>query len=300
MVLQPKISSLLFLFFCLLLCDAAKGALQFDCLDCESSKSSSLPQGKIFRNTQEALLDSLNLHSAPYSGKKRQEASALRTIVYSENYPWSAIGKVRLVGKGTCTGTLVGACYVATAMHCIYDAKKKAYRTEDIEFQSSAAENSVKVRDWVDNESFKTSNANGEDWAILRLDSSVGEEYGWMGVAKDLNAVHLAQGNPLRATGYNVELSKTKLSSDDNVKLISIANGVLTTDARTGEGTSGGPVWREEGDSAVLYGINVSIWEERKCSSPNNCLTLKQGGWAAAPQNFREQLEEIKKKYPCI
>lgn len=46
-----------------------------------------------------------------------------RVRVDSTSWPWTAIGRVNLEGRGHCTGTLVAPDLVLTAAHCLYNAE---------------------------------------------------------------------------------------------------------------------------------------------------------------------------------
>ncbi len=45
-----------------------------------------------------------------------------RTRVDSTTWPWIAVGRINLEGRGHCTGTLIAPDQVLTAAHCIYNA----------------------------------------------------------------------------------------------------------------------------------------------------------------------------------
>lgn len=125
------------------------------------------------------------------------EAPALdgRLQVDAREYPWSAIGRVNLAGRGFCNGILIGAKYVLTQAHCLYATREgrwwqpfelhfvAGYQHET--FVADAPVASFTVAPGY-NPAGGASLANlTNNWAVLVLGEAVGKETGWLGIEWD-------------------------------------------------------------------------------------------------------------------
>jgi len=114
-----------------------------------------------------------------------------RTPVTAETFPWSAIGRIDWVingeEHGKCTGTLIGRDLVLTNSHCLFyndPQNNQFYRINQIVFKPNMIGN-----DFVDKATVVErvpgwdSNFNGysDDWALLRIDRTLGDKYGYLG-----------------------------------------------------------------------------------------------------------------------
>lgn len=54
-----------------------------------------------------------------------KDSTVTRLLTAQEADAWTAVGRLNIGGKGTCTGALIAPNQVLTAAHCVYDDKKR-------------------------------------------------------------------------------------------------------------------------------------------------------------------------------
>lgn len=122
----------------------------------------------------------LTAGGAAAAGEGGQLARSDRAFpVESAGWPWVAIGRVNLAGKGFCTGTLVAPDLVLTAAHCLFErGSKRRFQPHELTFLSGyqrgealavSRGKSIHISPGFAVASRPSVERIANDWALLRL-----------------------------------------------------------------------------------------------------------------------------------
>lgn len=261
--------------------------------------------------------DGLTSTRRPIDGSLRAVVNSDdRTPVLSQNYPWSAIGRIDWVTPegsgivGSCTGSLIGRDLVLTNAHCLIDPATDLPTTHTITFRPNVIRGDAaaiaEVIDYDYGDSPYTGNT-AEDWALLRLDQPLGETYGYLGwrtVDFTNPDTLIATDGQLSVVGYSSDFPTSPLSSfgapgetaglsADCSILVKLLDGEfagsLIHTCDTNPGASGAPIFALfEDDNYYILGLhtgsvslldNVTLPTGEETNVLNRAIPV--AGWAA-------------------
>jgi V8-like Glu-specific endopeptidase len=236
----------------------------------------------------------LNFNAAPYipTGLERTDnpneggrgiilPNDDRVPMTSASYPWSAIGRVeglKASGEGyICTGALITPEIVLTNAHCVYDPATHQIsqairfmpnlvngRLQDEE-DAAFAIDAYAATDFSDG----GTPPHPDDWALLKLEKSLGSRYGTIGLA-NITSETLAtnyQGK-LILPGYSFDFPADNPSQTAGVHLgcsiVNEVNGVIVHDCDTRSGSSGGPILAEVDGDVRIVAVNSAEYANQE------------------------------------
>ena len=247
----------------------------------------------------EPALDGASYIPSGETPSNRAQAESVRAIVNddgripvtSRRYPWSAIGRVDWVDSrgqttGSCTGTLIGIDLVLTNAHCIIEEASDRPTTQTVLFRPNLVRGRTEAQAQVIDVAYGDSPYTGEaadDWALLKLDQPLGEDYGYLGwrtldladqavldqLAGKISIVGYAGDFPTESMIVFGEPGETAGLSDGCSLLLIVPDGTfantLIHDCDTNPGASGGPILAqfEDGEYYLvgLHSGSISLLE---------------------------------------
>lgn len=132
------------------------------------------------------------------------EAPALggRFFADAQEYPWSALGRVNLAGRGFCNGVMIGASRVLTQAQCLYAQREgRWWQPAELHFIAAYQKDvflaDSKIARFLPapgyNPAAGASLANlTNNWAVLELAQPIGLKTGWLGLQREDDGLRAA------------------------------------------------------------------------------------------------------------
>lgn len=216
-----------------------------------------------------------------------------RVFVPDEIYPWAMVGQISMTAGGSCTATLIGADVLITAAHCIHGENGQMNAAG--EFIAGNGQRARITHAYIaENFDYRrfntTSQIDGLDWALLRLDRRLGDEIGYMQVL-DLTG----RGTPRARTAnlYQAGFSwdtGTHLSGNLACHIIAVQEGENTFahECDTTRGDSGSPFMvRSSGGRYSVVGTDSSF--RSVPGQPVMNIAVSAAGWIRFVEPFRNR-----------
>jgi V8-like Glu-specific endopeptidase len=183
-----------------------------------------------------------------------------KQITPTTNYPYTTVG---MLSNG-CTGVLVGKHFVLTAGFCVYDTEKKTW-DEKIDFwpavdAGKAPYGSVRWKSVSAPRGFTEQGDFSYNFALIELDSDIGDQTGWMGFGYDNNFPFkelTLTGFPAGVPDFTMWEVTCKVGNDTKATDPFVLYGC--PGQKELQGANGAPLWviNKENNSPYVYGIHL-------------------------------------------
>lgn len=181
-----------------------------------------------------------------------------KQITDTEAAPYSALVKLGGGSLSGCTGWMVSADTLVTAGHCVYNGR--AYTAD---FNAWPARNGDSMpfgacqakQIWTDQKWLSNQDEN-YDWAVVKLNCTVGKQTGWFGYKNDSNSNLI--GSTVTVSGYPGDKPQSTMWSDSN-KVTRVNTTKAWYPVDTVGGQSGSPVYTQDRQAIAIHAYGTSV-----------------------------------------
>lgn len=190
-----------------------------------------------------------------------------RLQVSEHLFPWRAIGRINLAGRGYCTATLIARDVVLTAAHCLWNRETgRWYPLQYLTFvagmHGDTVQGSSQIKRMLVSRKVKvTANPSNKpwrdvrfDWALLKLTVPLGDLLGYLNM---FDGRRISVGMSVVHAGYHENYQHgLTVQRDCFITGIHDQRRLLRSNCQSGRGDSGGPLLLHKDERWYLLGLH--------------------------------------------
>ena len=222
--------------------------------------------------TSPVIADHLSFQVTPPNIKGKDD----RITMPSNEFPWSAVGRINNGTGGHCSGVMIGPSLAISAAHCLYNNKQQAFFPPNkIHFVAGNQERNYIAHSIADSyiisKKYRVSTSENienakHDWALILLQDEIGYQSGWFGLS-NFSTIDMATPSetqsPFLQAGYSKDRGR-ELTVHIGCALIAASTdrALIFHQCDAINGDSGGPIFYFKDSLPVLMGIHVATTKD--------------------------------------